>query len=75
VITTLPSPGSLDAIQLATADPFLTGVTGIVIHDAKPAAAATELDPPAVAPSWAGPGRRSGVRAGRSGRPGHQGIS
>ena len=43
--------GSLDAIHLATADPFLAELTGFVTYDAELAAAATELGLPAVAPS------------------------
>ena len=43
--------GSLDAIHLATADPFLTELTAFVTYDAELAVAATELGLPAVAPS------------------------
>lgn len=43
--------GSLDAIHLATADPFLTELTGFVSYDAELAAAAAELGLPAVAPA------------------------
>jgi predicted nucleic acid-binding protein len=43
--------GSLDAIHLATADPFLTELTDFVTYHAELAAAATELGLPAVAPS------------------------
>jgi predicted nucleic acid-binding protein len=35
--------GSLDAIHLATADPFLAEVTAFITYDAELAAAATEL--------------------------------
>ena len=35
--------GSLDAIHLATADPFLSELTGFVTYDAELASAATEL--------------------------------
>lgn len=43
--------GSLDAIHLATADPFLAVVTGFVTYDAELAAAAKELGLPVAAPS------------------------
>jgi predicted nucleic acid-binding protein len=43
--------GSLDAIHLATADPFLAEVTGFVTYDAELAAAANELGFPVAAPS------------------------
>ena len=43
--------GSLDAIHLATADPFLTDLTGFVTYDAELAAAAAELGLPALAPA------------------------
>jgi predicted nucleic acid-binding protein len=43
--------GSLDAIHLATADPFLAEVTAFVTYDAELAAAASELGLPATAPS------------------------
>ncbi len=43
--------GSLDAIHLATADPFLPEVTAFVTYDAELAAAASELGLPATAPS------------------------
>ena len=43
--------GSLDAIHLATADPFLAELTGFVTYDAELSAAATELGLPAVAPA------------------------
>lgn len=43
--------GSLDAIHLATADPFLAEVTAFVSYDAELAAAASELGLPATAPS------------------------
>jgi uncharacterized protein len=43
--------GSLDAIHLATADPFLADLTGFVTYDAELAAAAEELGLPAVAPA------------------------
>jgi predicted nucleic acid-binding protein len=42
--------GSLDAIHLATADPFLTELTGFVTYDPELAAAAAELSLPALAP-------------------------
>jgi hypothetical protein len=43
--------GSLDAIHLATADPFLAEVTAFVTDDAELAAAASELGLRATAPS------------------------
>jgi len=43
--------GSLDAIHLATADPFLTELTGFVTYDQELAAAAAELGFPTAAPS------------------------
>jgi predicted nucleic acid-binding protein len=43
--------GSLDAIHLATADPFLADLTGFVTYAAELAAAAEELGLPAVAPA------------------------
>ena len=43
--------GSLGAIHLATADPFLAEVTAFVTYDAELAAAASELGLPATAPS------------------------
>jgi hypothetical protein len=43
--------GSLDAIHLATADPFLTELTGFVTYDAELAAAASELGLLVVAPA------------------------
>lgn len=43
--------GSLDAIHLATADPFLAEMTAFVTYDAELAAAASELGLPATAPS------------------------
>ena len=43
--------GSLDAIHLATADPFLAEVTAFVTDDVELAAAASELGLPATAPS------------------------
>jgi hypothetical protein len=43
--------GSLDAIHLATADPFLPELTGFVTYDSELAAAAAELGLPAIAPS------------------------
>ena len=43
--------GSLDAIHLATADPFLDELTGFVTYDPELAAAATELGLPVVAPA------------------------
>jgi uncharacterized protein len=43
--------GSLDAVHLATADPFLDELTGFVTYDAELAAAAMELGLPAVAPT------------------------
>ena len=42
--------GSLDAIHLATADPFLTELTGFVTYHAELAAAAAEPGLPTVAP-------------------------
>jgi uncharacterized protein len=42
--------GSLDAIHLATADPFLEELTGFVTYDVELAAAASELGLPAVTP-------------------------
>lgn len=42
---------SLDAIHLATADPFLAEVTGFVTYDAELAAAAAELGMPVMAPT------------------------
>ena len=45
------SLGSLDALHLATADPFLADLTAFVTYDGELAAAATELGLPAVAPS------------------------
>jgi uncharacterized protein len=42
--------GSLDAIHLATADPFLEDLTGFVTYDAELADAATGLGFPLVAP-------------------------
>ena len=43
--------GSLDAVHLATADPFLAEMTGFVTYDAELAAAATELGLPVASPS------------------------
>ena len=43
--------GSLDAIHLATADPFLADLTAFVTYDAELADAATELGLPALAPA------------------------
>ena len=43
--------GSLEAIHLATADPFLAEMTAFVTYDAELAAAASELGLPATAPS------------------------
>ena len=43
--------GSLDAIHLATADPFLAEVTGFVTYAAELAAAAEQLGLPVAAPS------------------------
>jgi len=43
--------GSLDAIHLATADPFLTELTGFVTYDAELEAAAAELGLPRAAPA------------------------
>ena len=43
--------GSLAAIHLATADPFVAEVTAFVTYDAELAAAASELGLPAMAPS------------------------
>lgn len=42
--------GSLDAIHLATADPFLAEMTSFVTYDAELAAAASELGLPVAAP-------------------------
>lgn len=42
--------GSLDAIHLATADPFLPELTGFVTYDSELAAAAAELGLPAITP-------------------------
>ena len=46
--------GSLEAIHLATADPFLAEVTGFVTYDAELAAAANELGFPVAAPDLPG---------------------
>jgi uncharacterized protein len=43
--------GSLDAVHLATADPFLTDLTAFVTYDNELAAAAAELGLPVLAPS------------------------
>jgi uncharacterized protein len=43
--------GSLNAIHLATADPFLAEVTAFVTYDAELATAASEWGLPAMAPS------------------------
>jgi predicted nucleic acid-binding protein len=43
--------GSLDALHLATADPFLADLTAFVTYDGELAAGAKELGLPAVAPS------------------------
>ena len=43
--------GSLDAIHLATADPFLAELTDFITYDAELAAAASELGLPVAAPS------------------------
>ena len=43
--------GSLDAIHLATADPFLPELTAFVTYDTELAEAATELGLPAVTPT------------------------
>lgn len=43
--------GSLDAVHLATADPFLAELTDFVTYDADLAAAAQELGLPVAAPS------------------------
>jgi uncharacterized protein len=43
--------GSLDAIHLATADPFQAELTGFVTYDAEMADAATQLGLPATAPT------------------------
>ena len=43
--------GSLDAIHLATADPFLADVTNFVTYDVELAAAAKKLGFPVAAPS------------------------
>ena len=42
--------GSLDAVHLATADPFLADTTGFVTYDVELGDAATELGFPALAP-------------------------
>jgi predicted nucleic acid-binding protein len=42
--------GSLDAIHLATADPFIPELTALVTYDAELAAAATELGITVIAP-------------------------
>jgi len=42
--------GSLDAIHLASADPFRPELTGFVTYDGELAAAAAELGIPVVAP-------------------------
>jgi uncharacterized protein len=42
--------GSLDAIHLATADPFLAEMTGFVTYDAELASAAGELGLPVASP-------------------------
>ncbi len=42
--------GSLDAIHLATADPFLAELTGFVTYDVELTAAAAEIGLPVVAP-------------------------
>jgi uncharacterized protein len=43
--------GSLDAIHLATADPFLPELTGLVTYDGELAAAAAEIGIPVLAPT------------------------
>jgi len=43
--------GSLDAVHLATADPFLTELTDFVTYDNELALAATEIGFPVTAPS------------------------
>jgi uncharacterized protein len=43
--------GSLGAVHLATADPFLTELTDFVTYDTELAAAAAELGLPTTAPS------------------------
>jgi uncharacterized protein len=43
--------GSLDAIHLATADPFLPELTGLVTYDAELAAASAEIGIAVIAPS------------------------
>jgi predicted nucleic acid-binding protein len=43
--------GSLDAVHLATADPFLTELTDFVTYDVELAEAAAELGLPATAPA------------------------
>jgi predicted nucleic acid-binding protein len=43
--------GSLDAIHLATADPFLADLTAFVTYDSELASAATELGMTATAPA------------------------
>jgi predicted nucleic acid-binding protein len=47
----LPRLGSLDAVHLATADPFRTDLTGFVTYDLELARAASDLGFPAVAPA------------------------
>ena len=42
--------GSLDAIHLATADPFLPELTGLVTYDAELAAASAEIGIAVIAP-------------------------
>jgi hypothetical protein len=47
----LPRLGSLDAIHLASADPFRTDLTELVTYDLELAKAASDLGFPAAAPS------------------------
>jgi predicted nucleic acid-binding protein len=46
----VPKLGSLDAIHLATADPFRSEITDFVTYDAELAAAATDLGFPVATP-------------------------
>lgn len=47
----LPTLGSLDAIHLASADPFRTDLTNLVTYDRELAKAASDLGFPTAAPS------------------------
>jgi predicted nucleic acid-binding protein len=47
----IPKLGSLDAIHMATADPFRTEVTDFVTYDVDLAVAAADLGLPVSAPS------------------------